>query len=185
MPGPNPNGMVVLFIATSLDGYIARSNGDIDWLSVVQTPNEDYGYNEFIKTVGTVILGRKTYEKVLSFGIGFPHRGRTCYVLSRTPRAADDNVRFYDGDLADLVASIRKTSTGNIFVDGGAEVVHEFMRKDLIDRFVISVLPILLGEGVPLFRPGWNELPLVLRSSRAFSSGLVQNTYDRQPGRQR
>jgi dihydrofolate reductase len=170
---------VVLYIATSLDGYIARDNGDIDWLSIVQTPGEDYGYNQFIKSVDTVIMGRKTYEKVVSFGIGFPHRNKSCYVLTRSGRTGDENVEFYSGDVESLIQDIRRKRDGNIFVDGGAEIIHEFMLKDLIDVFVISVVPVLLGSGIRLFREGWKEKKLALRDSRSFPSGLVQSTYER------
>ena len=170
---------VVLYIASSLDGYIARDNGDIDWLSAVQIPGEDYGYTEFIKSVDTVIMGRKTYEKVLSFAIEFPHRDKKCYVLTRSARAQDEHVEFYTGDISSLVDDLRRKRGGNIFVDGGAEIVHEFMLRDLIDRFVISVVPVLLGSGIRLFREGWKEKKLVLRDSRSFPSGLVQSTYER------
>ena len=170
---------VVLYIASSLDGYIARENGDIDWLSIVQNPKEDYGYGKFIKSVDTVIMGRKTYDMVLSFGIKFPHKDETCYVLTRSPKPRDKNVIFYSGEIESLIADIRSSPGGNIFLDGGAEMVHEFMSRDLIDRFVISVVPVLLGGGIPLFRPGWKETRLVLRGSRAFPSGLVQSVYER------
>jgi dihydrofolate reductase len=170
---------VILYIASSLDGYIARENGDIDWLSIAHTPNEDYGYNEFIMSVDTVIMGRKTYEKALSFGIGFPHKDKRCYVLSRSARPRDENVEFYRGDIETLIADVRRQHHGNIFLDGGAEIVHAFMSRNLIDRFVISVVPVLLGGGIPLFLPGWKETKLVLYESKVFPSGLVQSVYDR------
>jgi dihydrofolate reductase len=173
------DGRVVLYIASSLDGFIARENGDIDWLSAVQVPDEDYGYHAFIQSVGTVIMGRKTYEKVLGFGIGFPHKGKKCYVLSRSVQTKDDNVEFFGGDIGVLVEEILRQRNGDIFVDGGADVVHAFLERDLIDRFVISVVPILLGGGIPLFRPGFGEMRLVLRESKPFPTGLVQNVYER------
>src|SRR4051812_24677761 len=92
--------LVILYIAMSVDGYIAGENGDISWLSTVEIPGEDYGYGEFIKTVDTVIMGRKTYEKVLSFGIGFPHADKKCYVISRERKGVEENVTFYNGSLA-------------------------------------------------------------------------------------
>src|SRR5512136_2254475 len=122
------NRQVILYIATSLDGYIARNNGDISWLSKVERQGEDYGYGDFIKTVDTVIMGRKTYEKVLTFGGVFPHRDRKCYVFSRTRRGKDENVEFYSGPIDELIAEIRKSEGLNIFCDGGAEVVFELMK---------------------------------------------------------
>jgi dihydrofolate reductase len=171
---------VVLYIAQSLDGYIARSDGDIGWLSSVEREGEDYGYSEFIESVDTIIMGRKTYEKVLSFGIGFPHRDKKCYVLSRTKREPDGNVEFYSGDAAEMVRSIRGGEGKDIFVDGGAEVVREFAAGDLIDQYVISIVPLLLGGGIRLFKETGREIKLRLMVSRAYESGLVQLKYERE-----
>jgi dihydrofolate reductase len=171
------NRKVVLYIAESLDGYIAREDGDISWLSMVEQKNEDYGYEDFIETVDTVIMGRKTYEKVLSFGIAFPHKGRKCFVLSRTLKGKDENVEFFNGDIQELILSIRKEEGKNIFIDGGAEVVREFITKDLIDEYVISIIPVLLGKGIRLFKETENETRLNLIQNEAFDSGLVQVKY--------
>lgn len=168
---------LILYIATSLDGYIATPEGDLGFLSVVEQPGEDYGYSTFIKTIDTVILGRKTYDKVLSFGIPFPHADKRTYVITRTPRATEGNIVFYTGSLPELVAQLKNENGKNIFVDGGAEVVHELMRHNLIDEFVISTIPVFLGEGIPLFRSGRPQLKLQLISSTSFEKGLVQSHY--------
>ncbi len=173
-----PDRKVILYIAASLDGYIAKENDDLTFLSVVETPGEDYGYGDFIKTVDTVIMGRKTYDKVLSFGIDFPHHDRKCYVVSRTKKGKDDNVEFYNGGVADLISQIRETNGKDIFIDGGAELVFELMKEDLIDRFVVSIIPYFLGEGISLFKPGRQEQKLKLIDSKMFASGLVQLWYD-------
>jgi len=170
---------VILYIAMSADGFIAKEDGDIGFLSVVDTPGEDYGYNDFIQSIDTVIMGRKTYDKVMSFGIDFPHADRECYVLSRTQSGADENVSFYNGDVADLIADIRKQEGMNIFCDGGSEVIHQLMGKNLIDQFIISIIPIFLGKGIPLFQSGRPENYLRLTRSVSFPSGLVQLWYDK------
>jgi dihydrofolate reductase len=170
---------VVLYIAQSLDGYIAKKDGDISWLSVVEREGEDYGYSEFIESVDTVIMGRKTYEKVLSFGIEFPHRDKKCYVLSRTEKEPDGNVQFYSGDAAELIKSIRGGEGKDIFIDGGAEVVREFATGDLIDEYVISIIPILIGSGIRLFKETGTERKLTLINSKAYESGLVLLKYER------
>ena len=169
---------VVLYIATSLDGYIAGENDDLSFLSMVEKLGEDYGYNDFIKTVDTVIMGRKTYDKVLSFGIDFPHRDKKCYVLSRTRKGADENVEFFNGDISVLIHSIRKTDGKDVFIDGGAELVFELMKQDLIDRYIISIIPVMLGNGTPLFKPGRPQQNLKLIDSKIFPSGLAQLWYD-------
>lgn len=174
-----PERKLILFIAVSLDGFIARADGDIDWLSIVESPGEDYGYSNFIQAVDTVIMGRKSYEKVLSFGIEFPHAGRKCYVLTRTERPADSNAEFYSGDIGSLVKSLKQSEGRNIFVDGGAEVVSELMKRDLIDEYIISIIPIFLGRGISLYKGDGSEMRLQLRSSKQFKSGLVQLSYAR------
>jgi dihydrofolate reductase len=170
---------VVLYIAQSLDGYIARADGDIGWLSAVEHEGEDYGYGEFIESVDTVIMGRKTYEKVLSFGIEFPHSDKKCFVLTKTKREPDGNVQFYSGDVNRLIKSIRGEDGKDIFIDGGAEVVREFLSEDLIDEYVISIIPVLIGGGIRLFKETGREIKLMLSSIRTYESGLVQLKYER------
>ena len=170
---------VILYIAMSLDGYIATTDQDISWLSIVECPPEDYGYHDFIKTIDTVIMGRKTYEKVLSFGIDFPHKDKKCYVISRTKTGKDENVEFYQGSLRDLIANIRQTEGKHIFCDGGAEVVFELMKHGLIDRYILSVIPILLGNGVRLFKEGSIRQTLELVNCRSYPTGLVQMEYSK------
>lgn len=170
---------VILYIAATLDGYIAADNDDLSFLSVVESPGEDYGYSDFVKTVDTVIIGRKTYDKVLTFGIPFPHQDRKCYVLSRTKKGKDDNVEFFSGDILELIANIRQTDGKDIYIDGGAELVFELMKQNLIDRFVVSIIPIFLGGGISLFKSGRQKQNLKLIDSKTFPSGLVQLWYDK------
>lgn len=174
------NRKVILYIAMSLDGYIARENDDIDWLSMVENPPEDYGYAEFVQNVDTVIMGRKTYDKVCSFGIEFPHKGRKCYVLSRTKTGADENVEYYSGNLKNLILDLKNTEGGNIFVDGGAETVNELLKLGMIDEFIVSVIPIFLGSGIRLFKDGRPEQKLKLRGSTEYATGLVKLRYEKE-----
>lgn len=169
---------VILYIACSLDGYIAKPDGDLGWLSMVEAPPEDYGYAAFTQTIDTVIMGRKTYEKVLSFGIPWPHSGRTCYVLSKTKTGSDENVAFYGGDLGQLITSLRQQEGGHIYCDGGGEVVWSLLQGGLADRYIVSIIPVLLGDGIRLFKPGFPQQALRLTSSQAYPSGLVQLSYE-------
>ena len=170
---------LILYIAMSLDGYIARPDGNLDWLSSVERPGEDYGYADFVRTVDTVIMGRKTYDKVLSFGIPFPHSGRACYIITRQERAPDGNVVFYSGPLTELVTQLKSQPGGHIYCDGGAELVNALQRDNLIDTFVVSIIPVLLGSGIRLFQDGSPGNTLQLMESKAFDSGLVQLMYER------
>lgn len=170
---------LILYIATSADGYIAKENNDISFLTELQTPpGEDYGYAEFTSTVDTVIMGRKTYDKVLSFGVEFPHKGRKCYVLSRTRQGSDENVEYYHGDIGELLQRIRQQEGKHIYCDGGADVVTELLQHGLIDTLVISIIPHLLGSGIRLFADGRPEQKLRLQKACSFSSGLVQMWYE-------
>jgi len=170
---------VIVYIAMSIDGYIARPDGDLDWLSAVELAGEDYGYSNFIKTVDTVMLGRKTYDKVLSFGIPFPHSDKQCYIITRTPKPTEGNINFYTGDIPALVAQIKKQPGKNIFVDGGAQIVNEFMKHQLVDEFIISIIPVFLGSGISLFNEGRPEMKMKLAGSISFPSGLLQLHYTR------
>jgi dihydrofolate reductase len=175
----NGQRKVVLFIAMSLDGYIADAKGDIGFLSAVEQPGEDYGYGEFIQTVDTVVLGRKTYDKVLGFGIPFPHADKQTYVITRTPGPSKDRIHFYTGNPGDLIRQLKEESGKNIFVDGGAEIVNALLKENLIDEFIISIIPVLLGDGVALFNPNRPGAGLKHVNTRSFGKGLVQLHYTR------
>ena len=171
---------LILYIATSLDGYIATKEGDISWLSMVEVAGEDYGYQKFVDSIDTVIMGRKTYDKVLSFGIEFPHKDKTCYVLSNSKQGKDENITFYSGSLPELLLNLKKQPGKDIYCDGGAETVLELLKANLIDQFVISVIPVILGDGIRLFQAFESEkIRLELMEAITFQSGLVQLRYKR------
>ncbi len=170
---------VILYIATSLDGYIASPDDNLDFLSVVEQEGEDYGYAQFIESVDTVIVGRKTYDKVLSMGFDFPHSDKESYIITRTPKPATGKIEFYTGDLKNLILKLKKQEGKNIFVDGGAEVVNLLLKDNLIDEFCISIIPVLLGDGIRLFQDNRPGLPLKFVRSESFKSGLVQVWYQK------
>ncbi len=168
---------LIVYIASSLDGYIATKNDDLSFLSMVETPGEDYGYSEFIKTIDTVIIGKRTYDKVLSMGFDFPHAHQETYVITRTEKPAIGNVNFYTQNLSELVNNLKAKKGKNIFCDGGAQIIHQLLQHKLIDEFIISIIPTLLGDGIRLFSEGFNQQDLLLVSSKSFDSGLVQLHY--------
>jgi dihydrofolate reductase len=170
---------VILYIATSLDGYIAQPNDDLGFLSIVEQEGQDYGYADFVKTVDAVIVGRKTYDKVISMGIDFPHADKDTYIITRTSRPNIGNIKFYTGDLKTLVDELKSKNGKNIFCDGGAEIVNELLKSDLIDEFIISVIPILVGNGTKLFKDGRPEKKIEFVSVKSFEKGLTQLHYKR------
>ncbi len=170
---------VILYISMSLDGYIASKDNSLEFLSMVEKEGQDYGYNEFVKSVDTVIIGRKTYEKVIDMGYEYPHTDKDVYILTRTARHSIGTFKFYTGDLAQLIGELKSQSGKNIYCDGGAEIANDLMKKNLIDEYIISVIPILLGDGIKLFKDGRPELKLELVSIKQFEKGLTQLHYNR------
>ncbi len=173
------NRELILYIATSVDGYIAGPGDDLGFLSKVDKPGEDYGYGAFIATVDTVILGRRTYDWVMKQVTTFPHADKESYIITRSPRPATGNINFYTGDLTVLVNRLKQKEGKNIFCDGGAEVVHTLLKANLIDELIISTVPVLLGNGTKLFKDGRPMMDLELISSRSFDTGLTQIHYKR------
>lgn len=170
---------VILYIAASLDGYIAKPNDDLSFLSIVEKEGEDYGYADFIKSVDTVILGRKTYDWIMKQVPEFVHADKVTYVVTRTERPAVDNTRFYNGDLKELLMRLKQEEGSNIFIDGGAQLVAELLKLKLIDEFIISIIPVMVGDGIRLFQDELPELNLQLVEVKKFDSGLVQLHYKR------
>ncbi len=173
----NTERKLILYIAMSLDGFIATENGNLDFLSIVENGDEDYGYNQFVNSVDTVILGRKTYDKVLTLVDEFPHQDKDVYVITRQNQEAKNNIHFYTDDLQTLVNKLKSEPGKNIYCDGGAEIVNLLLKQNLIDEMIISVIPILLGNGIKLFNNQLQETKIHLLSSKAFEKGLVQLHY--------
>ena len=174
------NRKVMLFIAMSLDGFIAKHDGDISFLSQVELEGEDYGYSAFIESVDTIILGRKTYDKICSMGIEWPYGNRKVFVLSRNSHPETDNITYYSGSLTDLIFKLKSQNGKQIYCDGGAETINQLLQNDLIDEMIISIIPVLLGDGIRLFGAGFPEKKLQLVKSTAFEKGLVQLQYFRE-----
>lgn len=170
---------VVLYISMSLDGYIATKNNSLEFLSMVEHEGEDYGYNDFVQSVDAVIIGRKTYEKVIAMGFEYPHTDKDVYIITRTERPAIGNFKFYSGDLIQLVNRLKQQPGKNIYCDGGAEIVNELIKNNLIDDYIISIIPILLGDGIRLFKNSLPEQKLELVSAKSFYKGLTQLHYTR------
>lgn len=170
---------VILYISMSLDGYIAKPDGDLSFLSTVEQPGQDYGYSDFLKTVDTVIIGRRSYDKVLSMGFVYPHTDKKVYIITRTERPDNGPFNYYTGSLKALITELKSKNGKNIYCDGGAEIANTLLMDDLIDEFIISVIPVILGNGISLFDKGRPGINLKLVSSTKFEKGLVQLHYTR------
>jgi len=171
-----------VFIATSLDGYIADKNGGIDWLHSVPNPNKsDLGYNKFNKQIDAIVMGRNTFETVCGFDIDWPYK-IPVFVLSNSLKEVSkdyqDKVYLVNGSLQEITEQINQKGYYRLYIDGGA-TVQSFLKEDLIDDLIITTIPVVLGEGIPLFAMLSKELDFELISSEIYINQLVQSHYSR------
>ena len=165
-----------VFVGTSLDGFIARANGDLDFLEA--GGGEPHGYDEFIATVDALVIGRKTFETVLTFG-SWPYGNKPVFVLSTRPLAPTPPgamVERMSGAPADIVSQLAARGIGHIYVDGGI-TIQRFLEAGLIHRLIITRVPVLIGGGIPLFGAVARDIPLKHVATRHYASGLVQSEY--------
>jgi dihydrofolate reductase len=164
-----------VYIATSVDGYIARPDGGLDWLARVEAEGEDYGYAAFVAGVDALVIGRNTYDTVLGFG-QWPYAGKRCVVLTRRPADPRDDVEFFEGEPGPLLERLAQEAVRHVYVDGGV-VIRQFLAAGLIHELTLSVIPIVLGSGIRLFAGGEPELGLTLVACHSWPTGLVQLHY--------
>ena len=170
---------VIVHIAASADGYIARPDGDLEWLTSRPAPKGFYGMGAFMKSIDTMLLGRKTYEVSRRLGAFDSKRGRTV-VFSRqaAPADAPSGLEFVKGAIGTFVSSLREQPGKDIWLMGGGDLIASFLDEHAIDEFVISVVPVFIGDGIPLIARRHRNVPLELRSVERFEDGLVQLRYD-------
>ncbi len=171
-----------VFIATSLDGYIADKNGGIDWLHSIPNPdNDDMGYVEFSNGIDAIVMGRTTFETVLGFDIDWPY-AKPVFVLSNTlkeiPESHQENVFLVKGKLTEILDLIHKKGYYKLYIDGGT-TISSFLKEDLIDELVLSTIPILLGGGFSLFKELPNELKFELIGIKTYLNQITQRHYKR------
>ncbi|OLP15422.1 riboflavin biosynthesis protein RibD [Leptolyngbya sp. 'hensonii'] len=167
---------IKLFIASSLDGYIARKNEDVEWLFT----DQDYGYTEFYDQVDTVIMGRKTYDVSMRLSEGeYPYQDKESFVFSKSLEGQDnENVTFIGSDLESFVTSLRQSDGRDIWLVGGSDLACWFIQQGFLDELILSVHPIILGDGIPLItRDATLETPLELQDVKTYGTGLIQLFY--------
>lgn len=177
-------GKITLYIAASVDGFIADSDGGIEWLEAFEDSAEGgeigVAYEEFFSDIDCLVMGSTTYEQVLTFG-EWPYGDRPTYVLTHRDLPQEtDAVEFFEGDVDELAADLR-SRYDNIWLVGGAEVAREFLRADQIDELRLSVIPVLLGSGIPLFAASGQQRALKLVDSITDRSGIVEHRYKISP----
>ena len=157
---------ILCYIAISLDGYIATEDDSLDWLFKVEMEG-DAGYAEFMETVDTVVMGRRTYEWVMDMEKGeFPYKDKECYVFSSKQTGSNEHVTFTDEAIPSFIERLRKQEGKNIWIVGGSLLIEGFLREGLMDEFIISVAPTLIGKGIPLFQKLDAEMEFKLESAK-------------------
>ena len=181
MGGLVPQRKIIVNIATSADGYVARSDGNLDWLTERPAPKGFYGLPEFERSIDAKILGRKTFDRSLELGARFS-ADAVHYVFSRRPPPASvpAGVYFVTDSIGAFAERLRAQAGKNIWMMGGGEIIGSFLDEDAIDEFIITVVPIFIGEGIPLLVPRRREVAVRLLGVQQFPDGVVQLHYEAQ-----
>jgi dihydrofolate reductase len=173
---------VILYIAASLDNYIARPDGNVDWLHDPENTlqDEDYGYKEFYESIDTTLMGYNTYREIEGFDVPFPYPDKTNYVFTRSPDHRDTEfVKFISGNIMDFVRDLKAKEGTDIWLIGGGQINTLMLNNQLIDKMILTLIPIVLGTGIPLFPGNSSEIKFRRTSGKCFENGVVQWTLDR------
>ena len=167
---------IILYIATSVDGYIARPSGDLSWLPVPEA--EDHDYRDFYSSIHTLLIGRGTYEKALETFEAFPYFDKETFVFARSGiRHLEPTVRRVSGDAVKFVKSLKGTEGGGIWLVGGAQLIRSLLDARLVDEMYLFLIPTLLGNGIPLFLETKHELLLSLNEIKSHHDGVAELRY--------
>lgn len=164
-----------LYLAVSADGFIAPPDGGVDWLKPY--PPAEFGFDSFLTEIDTIVMGRTTYDQNLSFG-SWPFKGKRTIVLTSRPLdTPPPDVRHWHGELTKLAAELKSSASGDVWLFGGAKSVRPFLDGGLVDRIELYVIPILLGNGIPLFERSDRRVALRLEEAHSLSKGVLQVVY--------
>lgn len=170
-----------LYIASSLDGYIARKNGNVDWLhdERFETEGEDYGYHAFYDSIDTCLMGYKTYQFILDADIPYPYADKISFVFSRSPQVRTAHVQFVHENIPGYVSNLKEQEGKDIWLVGGGQINSLLLKAGLIDELILTLIPIVLGEGIPLFAPTSYEQHFQLNETISYDNGMLQLWYEK------
>lgn len=171
---------IKLYIATSIDGYIAYSDGGLDWLSEYPiTPEYNYGYNDFYESIDSVIMGGKSYRDILNMDVIYPYKDKTSYIITRNTnsKTAIENIQFFSENIIEIISSLKKQQGKDIWLVGGGEIISMLLDQGLVDEMIITYIPKILGDGIPLFPKMKNESKWKLLNSKAYDNGVLTIAY--------
>lgn len=160
---------IKIFIAASLDGYIATKDDSLEWLFQVEGEG-DNGYSAFYETIDTIVMGRRTYDWIVHHDPDeFPYVNKECYVFTRSALNDNEHVKFINDDIKHFVNDLKSRDGHNIWVVGGGELIRSFIQENLIDEFIVTVAPVILGSGIPLFKEGNHQVNLSLKGTKTYN----------------
>lgn len=172
----------ILYIATTLDGKIARKDGSLDWLFALENPNQvDHGYADFLKSIGTTVMGKNTYNEILGFGVEWPYKEMDSYIVTADKefRASTPGTYIISTGIADHINKLKRESHKDIWLIGGGKLITYFLNNDLLERMILTLIPTIIGEGISLFPGNPKETKWILSDVEKFETGVVNLTYDK------
>jgi dihydrofolate reductase len=172
----------ILYIATTLDGKIARKDGSLDWLFALANPNQiDHGYADFLKGIGTTIMGKNTYNEILDFGVEWPYKGMDSYIATTDTefQATTPETYIISSNIADHINKLKGQSQKDIWLIGGGQLVAYFLNNELLERMILTLIPTIIGVGISLFPDNPKETKWILSNVEKFETGVVNLTYDK------
>lgn len=173
-------GQFKLYIATTIDGFIAREDGSLDWLTSLPVPEgEDYGYQKFYDTIDTVVMGSSTYKEILGFNVPWPYAGGKSFIFSSNPEFSieTENTELVNELNSEAVELIKSQSSKNIWIVGGGKIISAFLKLGVVDEIILTIVPVILGQGIRLFPTGSLETKFELSGTESFETGLVNLYY--------
>ncbi|MEX0780986.1 MAG: dihydrofolate reductase family protein [Balneolales bacterium] len=172
-------GKLIYSLAMSLDNKIAKPDGDVDWLQKIPNPDQsDYGFNNFFNSVHTTIMGFNTYEIISGFDVEWPYKEKTSYVFTNKNKLPNDpNVTFINEKHIAFLKDLKDRERDDIWLVGGGMLATELFNQKLIDQFLLHIMPIILGKGVPFILPNADEKMINLITSKAYNSGVIETLY--------
>lgn len=173
---------IKLYSSVSLDGYIARKDGRLDWLESINNPNQiDHDYESFYSGIDTLIMGRKTYDIILSYGIEWPYKGKASYIVSRSSNffISTENTFLLNGDILSKIRELKVMEGKDIWLVGGGKINSLLLNNDLIDEMIISIVPVIIGDGLPMFPDNPKETNFEMIDAKTFETGIVNLTFHR------
>ena len=174
---------IKLYIAVSLDGYIARTDGSLDWLIELPYPTyQNHDFNDLMNSIDTIIMGGKTYHEFMKFCAELPYKDKTTYVVARhnTNLNEADNVIFITENVIERISDLKKESGKDIWLVGGGKIITTLLNRSLIDEMQICYIPLILGKGIPLFPDNPKESKWKLTGKKVYESGILKVVYQRE-----